>query len=62
VPSPLAQALYLTRQHYKRTVPSREYTNIIILSIHSQNLPAISCPLNFTYTKYVPDSNGLNNT
>jgi hypothetical protein len=23
------------------------------LSIHSQNLPAISCPLNFTYTKDV---------
>jgi hypothetical protein len=31
VPSPLAQSLYFTRQHYRRTVPSREYTNKIII-------------------------------
>ena len=31
VPSPLAQALYLTRQHYRRTVPAREDTNRIIV-------------------------------
>jgi hypothetical protein len=31
VPSPLAQALYLTRQHYRRTVPSGVDNNRIIL-------------------------------
>ena len=31
MPSPLAQALYLTRQHYRRTVPSGVDNNRIIL-------------------------------
>jgi hypothetical protein len=31
--SPLAQALYLTRQHYRRTVPSEVDNNRMILSI-----------------------------
>jgi hypothetical protein len=30
LPSPLAQALYLARQHYKRTVPSENDNNRII--------------------------------
>jgi hypothetical protein len=30
LPSPLAQALYLARQHYRRTVPSEDDNNRII--------------------------------
>jgi hypothetical protein len=37
MPSPLAQALYLTRQHYRRTVPSRVDNNRIISSMINPN-------------------------
>ena len=51
MPDPLAQALYLTRQHYRRTTPSGVDTNRIVewmfwmnqyitpMTTQSQNIP-----------------------